>query len=122
MGTITQYKAQEVWTRLSVKKEDFENLLNNGFIVPSIKRSKKLESNIFSKEDIYRIQIFFLLTFMGIASNRASAIAKNYNPSKSKCKSRLTLLWKYRFFEPECIISILINKKSLKKWTDKSLE
>jgi len=92
-----EFKTTEVRKIFSLKRNNFQDWMERGFIKPSIKKStRKGEDNIFSKDDLYRIYLFIFLMLMGLDRSTAAEYAAVSFQSVGEEAGN------YKFFKIDC--------------------
>lgn len=73
-----EFKTSEVRKIFGLRRNNFQDWMERKFVFPSIKKSKKPgEDNVFSKDDLYRIQLFIYFLKLGLSRERAGEISYN---------------------------------------------
>jgi DNA-binding transcriptional MerR regulator len=67
---------------LGVTRSSIQQWMNHGFIVPSLEQAVGRGSkNFFSKDDVYRIEMFRILSLAGIPQKEAGKLKDKFNYS-----------------------------------------
>jgi hypothetical protein len=73
-------KTSEILTGLELNRNTFQDWLDRKLIVPSVQQSTKQgEPNVFSKNDVYCIQLFKRLIEQGFTRGLAKLVIENLN-------------------------------------------
>ena len=85
---------------LFIKRTRLQEWIARGFIVPSKKADKKGVANLFTREDVYRIALFFRLLNSGVSRERAIQIFENYNINFNSTDQRFIYILSAIFIVP----------------------
>jgi len=94
---MTEFTTSQVLDTFNINRNTFQDWLDRGFVVPSIKKSSKQgESNIFSFGDLCRIYAFQKLMLVGLTREKARDYSditfENYYRENKPCY----YIWKTR--------------------------